>query len=287
MDRFGIFAWFGYRQPIEQRVRLIREAGYAATSIWLGRQEPLVHEGSADLIPRIIRSSGLAFEYVHASYANCNKLWSADSADRGIIREDYASAIRYCADHEIPTVVMHVVKGMNPPPYGSVGLDTIADLVRIAERGGVRIAIENTRHSAYVDFLLENLESPALGFCYDSSHDFLYSAKPGSILSRWGHRLLVTHLSDNDGLTDKHWLPSLGSGDWSSVAAAFPAAAFRGFLTLEVLPKRDAIVGVEEFLGRGIERLRWFAGLAGVELEEGPARVGDASGAFSERLPAT
>jgi len=73
----------------------------------------------------------------------------------------------------------------------------------------------------------------------------------------------VTHLSDNDGLTDKHWLPSLGTGDWSSVAAAFPADSFRGFLTLEVLPKREAYIEEQEFLRRGVERLSWFAGLAG------------------------
>jgi len=262
MDRYGIFAWFGYRYPIDERVRLIRKAGYSATSIWLGRQEPLVYEGKADLIPGIIRSGGLFLEYVHASYANCNRLWSLSTSGRDVILGDYADAIRYCGKHEIPVVVMHIVKGMNPPHYGPDGLETIAELVGLAEEAGVSIAIENTRHPEYVDYVLESIDSRSLGFCYDSSHDFLYSAAPGSILKRWGHRLLVTHFSDNDGLTDKHWMPSLGSGDWGSVAQAFPASTFRSFLTLEVLPKRDAFRPAPEFLRHGVELLDWFAEMA-------------------------
>ncbi len=261
-DRYGIFAWFGYRFPIEERARLIAEAGYSATSIWLGRQEPLVHEGRSDLLPGIIRSRGLHLEYIHASYANCNRLWSPNPAEREVIRRDYAEAIRYCGKHQIPVVVMHIVKGMNPPPFGPQGLETMADLAALAERVGVRIAVENTRHPEYVDYLLESLDSTALGFCYDSSHDFLYSAAPGSILRRWGRRLLVTHLSDNDGLTDKHWLPTLGTGQWEPVARAFPVDLYRSFLTLEVLPKRDAPRPAPEFLRRGMELLSWFAKMA-------------------------
>ena len=262
MDRYGIFAWFGYRYPIGERVRLIRKAGYAATSIWLGRQEPLVYEGKADLVPGIIRAGGLFLEYVHASYANCNRLWSQSPPERDLISSDYAEAIRYCGKHEIPVVVMHIVKGMNPPHYGPAGLERIAELVALAEAAGVRIAIENTRHPEYVDYVLGHIDSPSLGFCYDSSHDFLYSSTPGAILKRWGHRLLVTHLSDNDGLTDKHWLPSLGTGDWESIARAFPAGVFGSFLTLEVLPKRDAFGPAPEFLRQGIDLLDWFAEMA-------------------------
>lgn len=255
---FGVFSWFGYRPAIDERVRMIKAAGYAATSVWLGRQEPLVREGKADIIPDIVRSSGLFFEYVHASYANVNKLWSRDPAERALIREDYAEAIRFCARHRIPTVVMHIVKGMNPPAPSASGLAVIADLVKLAEDGGVRIAVENTRHTGYADYVLERIESSNLGFCYDSSHDFLYGEHPGEVLRSWSKRLMITHLSDNDGLSDKHWLPGLGNGNWEPVADSFPAEEFDGYLTLEVLPKRESYGPPEQFLRAGIERLDWF-----------------------------
>ncbi len=257
---YGIFSWFGYRPALERRVRAIKAAGYQATALWLGRHEPLVHEGKADTIPSVIRDGGLFFEYVHAPYGNVNKLWSADPSERAVIRGDYASAIRFCARHRVPTVVMHVVKGINPPAYASGGRDTFADLVKLAEDLGVRIAVENTRHEAYVERILESLDSPSLGFCYDSSHDFLHGEEAGAVLARWGKRLLVTHLSDNDGLADRHWLPGLGTGRWEAVARSFPPS-YGGYLTLEVLPKREQFGDPERFLRDGVARLDWIASL--------------------------
>ncbi len=47
---------------------------------------------------------------------------------------------------------------------------------------------------------------------------FLYSPKPGELLERWGHRLMVTHIGDNDGVLDRHWLPGLGTLNWKEIA---------------------------------------------------------------------
>lgn len=259
--RLGLFSWYGYRTPMRKRMAVIQRAGFSASSIWLGRTEPMVRAGEQDLIPPILRDLGLVFEYVHASYTNCNKLWSDDPAEREIIEGDYARNIEYCRRHRVPILVVHVSKGLNPRPPNETGLDVLARLVRRAEDCGVRLAVENTRQPGHIDYILSHLDSPALGFCYDTSHDYLAGPEPGAILARWGHRLLVTHLSDNDGLSDKHWLPGKGIVPWEKIARAFPAETYHGFLTLEVLPKRYEFNSEEEFLSEGIERLRWLEGL--------------------------
>ncbi|HUZ18263.1 MAG TPA: TIM barrel protein [Spirochaetia bacterium] len=258
----GIFSWFGYRFPLEERMRMIKEAGYAASSVWLGRTERMVREGERNLIPSIVRSLGLDFEYIHASYANCNKIWSDSPDEREIIRSDYLGDIAYCAEHRIPTLVVHISKGLNPPGVKESGLEVIADLVRASEDSGVVLAVENTRQPGHVDYILENIKSDHLAFCYDSSHDFLVGQPAGALLERWATRLRITHLSDNDGLSDKHWLPGLGNGPWERVARAFPVESFSGYLTLEVLPSSREFAGGMEFLLLGRERLRWFEALA-------------------------
>lgn len=256
--KYGIFSWYGFRAPMKTRIEAIERAGYAASSIWRGRTEPMVREGNEDLIPEIFRDLGLAFEYVHGSYTNCNKLWSESREDREIIFQDYSGDIEYCRRHRVPNLVVHISKGLNPRPPSEAGLEVISRLVAQAEESGVRLAVENTRQPGHIDYILERLESPALGFCYDSSHDFLHCDSPGDILARWGHRLFVTHLSDNDGLTDKHWMPGAGNGDWSAIARAFPAATFNGFLTLEVLPKRYEPFTHDGFLEQGVRSLQRF-----------------------------
>lgn len=256
--KYGIFSWYGYRAPMDLRLAAIKRAGYTASSVWRGRTEPMVRAGREELIPEIFRDHGLEFEYVHGSYTNCNKLWSESPEDREIIFRDYSNDIEYCERHRVPNLVVHISKGLNPRPPSEAGVEVISRLVEQAVVAGVRLAIENTRQPEHIDYILERLESAALGFCYDSSHDFLHCENPGEILSRWGHRLFVTHLSDNDGLTDKHWMPGKGSGEWSAIAKHFPVATFDGFLTLEVLPKRYEPFTHESFLGQGIESLQVF-----------------------------
>jgi len=275
--KYGIFSWYGYRAPMKERMSAIKRAGFSASSVWRGRTEPMVRAGYEDRIPGILRDLDLDFEYVHGSYSNCNKLWSDSADDREIIYTDYADDIDYCSRHRIRTLVVHISKGLNPRPPSEVGLEVISRLVRRAEESGVRLAVENTRQPDHIDYILGQLDSPYLGFCYDSSHDFLHCRKPGDILRRWGHRLLITHLSDNDGLTDKHWLPGKGTGDWRAVAESFPISTFDGFLTLEVLPKRYEPFTHKSFLAEALARLRWFEGL----IENTGSRSMDAIGQAS------
>ena len=282
---YGLFSWYGYRRPMRERMEAIRRAGFDASSVWFGRTEPMVHSGNQDLIPGCVRDAGLVFEYVHGSYTNCNKLWSESADDREIIFCDYSTDIEYCRLHKIPTLVVHISKGLNPKPPRETGLEVLARLVRQAEDSGVRLAVENTRQPGHIDYILENLDSPSLGFCYDSSHDLLFCetegrgrVEPGELLRRWGHRLFITHLSDNDGLSDKHWLPGKGIGNWESFAAAFPAESYAGFLTLEILPKRYEYLPEEEFLQEALNSLRWFDDLlqqaAEEKTEESASRAG-------------
>ena len=97
--------------------------------------------------------------------------------------------------------------------------------------------MENTGKLHHLDHIYSSIESPFLGFCYDSSHDFLGAPELGEILSKWGHLLVATHLSDNDGVTDKHWIPKEGIIDWGIIGDSFPKDAYTGFFTLEVLPQ--------------------------------------------------
>ena len=54
-----MFSWFGYPMPIEDRLDLIKRAGFDATGFWLGPEEELVANGKIDVLPSLIRSKGL------------------------------------------------------------------------------------------------------------------------------------------------------------------------------------------------------------------------------------
>lgn len=233
---------------------MIRAAGFLSTMLWLGTEEELVDAGKKDDMPALARNCGLYIDNVHAPYHNCNMLWSDISEERDLIRNEYAWAISYCSRHDIPVLVIHITRSTAPPAPSQSGLDVLRELLSMAEREDVTLAIENTGRPDYLDHVFAELTSPRLGFCYDSSHDFIYGKPVGSILERWGHLLSSTHFSDNDGLLDDHWLPGHGKIDWNRIGACFPSTRYSGSLSLEVVPKSPETISAEVFLQEAFER---------------------------------
>ena len=250
MNRFGMFSWFGYPMPLEERLELIKGAGFSATGFWLGPEEELVGKGKADLLPDLVRSRGLFLEYVHAPDIGCNDVWSKLASKRGEWIHTYRSYIDLCKRHSIPFLVVHVSqsKGEQPGSPTEEGLSAMMAIIKAAEDADVSIAVENTMQPALLDLIFSHIQSDYLGFCYDTSHDFLYSPKPGALLKRWGHRLMVTHLGDNDGVHDSHWLPGLGILDWEEIMRWLPVKTYQGSLTLEVFPKDQKNEPVTNFM---------------------------------------
>jgi len=257
-DRCGIFSWFGLDLPLDQRLKLIKKSGFVSTSVWLGEEEELVKNGQEDSIPQLVRDCGLFFENVHAPFNNCNKIWSDDISVRNEIKDEYNSCISFCSRHGVPIVVIHISKSNDAPAVNRHGLDLLRDIVKYAEDLGVVVAIENTRKPHYLDHVYTSIESPFLGFCYDSSHDFLWSSKPGGILSKWGHLLAATHFSDNDGASDSHWIPEEGIIDWAMARDSFPKETYTGFLTLEVVPESGGAKQADLFLEKAFQSMLWI-----------------------------
>jgi sugar phosphate isomerase/epimerase len=248
MRHLGIFSWFGYPLPISERLELIAQAGFDTTSLWL---EPDIHPEEPYLLadmPRLAQDMGLFLDYGHAPFEECNLLWSDTAADRQHVLDMYREHIAFCHRHQIPRLVLHLTKSNTPPPLNQAGLDTFAELLKYAEDVQVTLAVENTRHPGYGDVVFEQFESPYLGLCYDSSHDFLHGKPPGAILTRWGHVLATTHFSDNAGEHDDHWLPGEGIIDWNVVRDSFPTKTYTGVCLLEVFPQDRNVMTPEAFL---------------------------------------
>jgi sugar phosphate isomerase/epimerase len=254
MLQLGISSWFGYELPLEKRLDLIKQAGFSATCLWMGIEEPLVREGKADLMPEWARERGLFLDNVHASFRQCNHLWSESAEDRKKVRQEYETSLLFCQKHGIPNVVMHVSQSLSPPPPIQSGIQVICGLVSQAEDTGVTIALENTLRPDYLDFIFSRVQSPNLGFCYDSSHDFLEGQSKGAILKKWGSLLKATHISDARGKSDDHLPIGEGTIDWKSLLDSFPDN-YQGTFLLEV-EKHAASVTPEQFLKSAWEKAR-------------------------------
>lgn len=212
----SIFSWFGFVQPLEERLELIRDAGFHGVSLWW-EDESYPNLIPKENMPEMVKKRGLHLENMHTPYLDVNDLWSDEKYQREETLQRYLGYLEQCNRFDIPVMVMHCSDAGGPESPTSWGLDTFRAIGEKGEKMGVRIAVENTRDAELLDGLLENLHSDFFGMCYDSSHDWITGQSEGWLLEKWSHRVYTTHLSDNDTIKDRHWIPGDGKVDWGKI----------------------------------------------------------------------
>ena len=111
--------------------------------------------------------------------------------------------------------------------------------------------------------LVDALNHPLIGACWDSGHAEIQHLDQGSALRALGPRLKATHIQDNDGFADQHLLPYHGHTDWTAVVGALYDIGYQGAFCYEVhnairvLPDelRDSMLSYAAGLGRHLLRL--------------------------------
>ena len=230
--KLGQFIWFGYQIPIPERVKLIKQAGFETVLHWWDdsfvEKDGFSKEEQVD----IIRAGGLFIENAHLPYESINDIW-LDTRKGQELLDLYLSDIDGLADYEIPVAVFHLTRGLEPPPATDIGMNRIHRLIEKAENRGVKIAVENVTKNQNLEVVLSTFDSPMLGFCYDSGHDYAWSETPYTILDKYKDRLFAVHLHDNMGEKDEHSALGEGMIDWSIVRNGIERSAYNGSYTLE------------------------------------------------------
>ncbi len=221
----GIFSWFSYPMPIEERLRLIKATGFDAVSLWWGDADK--HQQ-----PDAARRIGLEIDNVHAPFPLTNDLWLDHPVGDEYLKA-LLSCVEDCHQHKIPTVVIHINGAKDDAEITDTGIKRINRLVELAEKTKVRLAFENWIHLRHLDYVFNHIKSEYLGFCYDSGHEN-FSREGIDCLSKYGDRLFAVHLDDNFGDHDTHLLPFDGTVDWASVKTKLAKCRKLDFLTLEV-----------------------------------------------------
>ena len=264
LPSLGIFAWIGLEVPFPDRVKMIRGAGFAVTSVWWDEDNE-TRRRLRHLCPELVRHAGLILDNIHVPYRGCNELWSPVADERRSAVARHVTWLEHCGRPNIPAMVMHATTGADLPTDVAHGVDSFRRIVDVAEGLGVRVALENSRSAAHLYALFRAIDSPFLALCYDSAHDWLCSPTPLQLLNMLGGRLKATHFSDTDGVRDQHRLPGEGVIDFDAIGRAHNWAAYTGSLMLEVIAA-DKSEPPESYLARAFASAEWLRGqLLGVK----------------------
>lgn len=250
MRKTGIFSWYGFYNDFQQRIENIKEAGFDGLMIWWEDEEgqwPV----SRHNMPTRVKEAGLEIFNIHMASSKESFMWSDDESLRKRTVDPVKHTIEEIADHGLHNLVVHLCDSSDIPAPNKHLLKSVEELIPVAEANHTVLSLENTWRSDYLEAVWREFPVKELGFCFDTSHsnlrDHFY------LLEQYSHLLSAYHLSDNDGIEDRHWLPFDGGIDFTRV---MPFLRDKGIpYTLEVIANKTLYPEEKQFLASAYQKL--------------------------------
>lgn len=244
---FGINTNYTKDKPFEERIRLIKNAGFASVMLFW--------EGSDVFEEQVlcVKQNGLRIESVHAPFHIMNELWTDERPVESLIR--LHGAIDSCHNFAIKTLVVHPTDGIDPPPVSACGKLYFQGLIRYAKSMNVDLAFENIQHPEYLDVIFTECDDENVKLCYDVGHENCFS-KGREIPGVYAGRLKTLHIHDNDGTCDQHAIPFDASIDFERFIKKLKDCNYYGVIALEVMKHYSDLYNDmtdEQFLARAFE----------------------------------
>lgn len=118
---------------------------------------------------------------------------------------------------------------------------SMRELDEHARRLGARVALEDLPRSCLANCSLETRAmAQAAGdvpICFDVNH--LLGESHESFLNALASQVVTTHLSDYDGVDERHWLPGEGIVPWKRILDGLMEAGYRGPFLFELRTGED------------------------------------------------
>ena len=249
---FAISTSFNYEFKLNDNLRAISAAGFKYISLGgrTGHSDYTKSQGR-DKIKRLVQEYGLTIDSVHAPFGpSCDLTQTQEIFARGAVIE-IKRAIQSTSELGVPHMIVHLC-GFKPSHINErlkVIRKTLPEIIKCAEDSGVIIALENLNEASMplFNFAMELSDSPSLGVCYDNGHEMLHSNEYETI-HKYGNRIKVIHLHDNDGVTDLHQVPFEGKLNLPILASRFNKLAKIPRLTLECEMPYSSYKSADAFL---------------------------------------
>lgn len=238
INKIGITTKSAPTNKLEDVLHDIKVAGFS--NVMIDHYQDLEH----DIV--MAQKMGLTVTSVHLDSRNVNELWQNAKIATPIINR-ITNEFAILARNGVKTAIIH--PGQNNydfttsiQPITQQGLRNWQNVVAQAERHNILLAIENVdpAHLPHLCFLLDNIQSANLKFCYDSGHHNLFIPEV-DLIGKYANILQAIHLHDNDlsfpqkvGWSgDLHLVPLDGKINFEKITKQIAHSSYNGPTMLE------------------------------------------------------
>ena len=137
-----------------------------------------------------------------------------------------------------PVIDFH--SGMSWERVWDTFVNTIRQCLQVIQDAGMKLVIEAVPYGVICTTdsflrLLSCLDNNSnLGFILDTGHIFVQKEPIHVAVYKLGKRIFGTHICDNDGCVDDHWMPPKGKIEWEKALRALFEVGYEGPLDIEV-----------------------------------------------------
>ena len=226
------------------------------------RHIEIVDEGSQALNTRRIKSLKKVAEahdldfVIHAPFAGINIAVPTPLLRRTVMKR-LKKSIHYAAELDCRLWLFHPglktgVSHFYPGKDWQLNLESVRDLLKIARKEGVKIAIENVPEP--YPFIMKSVRDfsrfynelgEEIGMVLDVAHANL-NHQIQDFIRQFPEKIVHIHVSDNDGASDLHLGIGYGTTDWEAVAKEIKKAEYDNLIMLESM----------EYVRESLENLR-------------------------------
>ncbi|MCQ6561637.1 sugar phosphate isomerase/epimerase family protein [Paenibacillus mendelii] len=194
-----------------------------------------------DNVIQAARSLGIEVWSIHIPYGTEWDPSSLDEAVREQVIRSVTRVLQYAQEWGIHTAVFHPswepIADAERPLRLETCRETLELLAVEAAARGIVLAVECLPRTCLgnsaeeMEYLLP--DHPGLGICCDVNH--LFKEAPEAFIRRLGSRIRTTHISDNDGIDERHWMPGKGIIQWAEVLSALEDAGYGNVFLYEIV----------------------------------------------------
>ena len=205
--------------------------------------------------------SGMTLWSVHLPFGTRLDISSLEEEKRlGVLDELYRS-IDLAGELDAKVLVVHGSAEPNEESSRPARMEACMKSLQAlqAHAGSMRIAVENLPRTCIgrVSWEMALLKECCGGVCFDVNH--LLMEDHAAFLDAVAKDVITTHLSDYDGVDERHWLCGMGIVPWKMVVSRLKSAGYQGPFLFELgldqngrpYPPRDVVSAWQSVIGDG------------------------------------
>jgi sugar phosphate isomerase/epimerase len=191
------------------------------------------------------QKAGITLWSGHIPFGRTWDISTADPQQRQQVLAKVREAMEVCAMLKLQKAVIHAsaepIKEQERAARLAVAKESLRQLTPQFAQHRIQLALEDLPRtclgnaSEEILWLIQGIDG--LGVCFDTNH--LLKEKPEEFARKVGPHIVTLHVSDYDGVDERHWMAGDGIINWNAVTAALRQANYSGPFLFETGKHKD------------------------------------------------